>query len=72
MEVKVTTRKWGSSIGVILPKKIVEQNKIKENEEITIELKKRPLSGEMFGRFPRFKGKKTAQELKDEMRKGWD
>ncbi|HLC73698.1 MAG TPA: hypothetical protein VJH20_03610 [Candidatus Nanoarchaeia archaeon] len=71
MEVKVITRKWGSSIGVILPKRIVDQNKIREHEEIIIELKTRPLAGEMFGKFPRKSGK-SAQELKDDARKGWD
>ena len=71
MEVKTIARKWGNSIAVILPKNIVETNKIRENDEITIEVKKRVLAGEMFGKFPRKSGK-TAQELKDEMRRGWD
>ncbi len=34
--------------------------------------KKKVLAGELFGKFPRWKSKKTTQELKDEMRKGWD
>jgi len=72
MEVKTTARRWGSSIGIILPKAVVEANRIRENEEVIIEVKKKTLAGEMFGRFPEWKFKKSAQELKDEARRGWD
>jgi antitoxin component of MazEF toxin-antitoxin module len=72
MEVKTTAKRWGSSIGIILPKAIVEANRIRENDEVLIEVKKKILAGEMFGRFPEWKSKKSAQELKDEARKGWD
>ena len=44
---------------------------IKENEEVSIKTKKKLLAKELFGKFPRWKSKKSAQELKDEMRKGW-
>ena len=70
MEIETKTRKWGSSIGVVLPKRIVEEAGIKPNEKIVIEIKKRPLAKEFFGKFPDW-GKST-QELKDEMRAGWE
>ncbi|MEK6936855.1 MAG: AbrB/MazE/SpoVT family DNA-binding domain-containing protein [Nanoarchaeota archaeon] len=70
-EIRAKAKKWGSSIGIIIPKEIVEAKKIKENDEILIEIKNRPLAGEFFGRFPR-KSKKTAQEIKDEMKRGWN
>ena len=70
MEVKTIARKWGNSIAVILPKNIVETNKIRENDEITIEVKKRVLAGEMFGKFPHWK--RSTQEIKDDARRGWD
>lgn len=70
MEVKTTAKKGGSSIGVIIPKEIVEAKRIRENDELIIEIKKRPLAGELFGMFPEWKSKKSAQELKDEMRRG--
>lgn len=38
----------------------------------TKHLKKYILAGELFGKYPRLKSKKTAQELKDEAREGWD
>jgi antitoxin component of MazEF toxin-antitoxin module len=71
MEVKTKAKKWGSSIAIILPKAIVEARKIHENDEIIVEIKKRPIAGEFFGKFPR-KPKKSAQQLKDEARRGWD
>lgn len=71
MQVKAIARKWGSSIGVIIPKEVVEARNIKENDEITIHVEKeKPKAGVLFGRLPHWK--KSAQELKDEMRAGWE
>jgi len=71
MEIKTKARRWGNSIALILPKILVEAGKIKENDELTIEIKKRSLAGDLFGKFP-VKSKKTAQQIKDNMRKGWN
>lgn len=71
MEVKVRAKKWGSSIGVIIPKEIVDARKIKENDEITIEIKKdKPKAGELFGLLADWKT--PTQQIKDEMRRGWE
>ena len=71
METKAIAKRWGSSIGVIIPKEVVEAKRIKENDEIIIEITKRPLAGEFFGRL-KGKLKKSGQEMKDEARRGWD
>jgi len=44
------TRKWGNSIGVVLPKKTVETLRIKAGDEILLDIqqKKDPLQ-ELFG-----------------------
>lgn len=70
MEFKTIARKWGSSIGIILPKSAIEENRIKENDEVFIELKRENIMKDLFGKFPR-KSKKTAQEIKEEAREGW-
>lgn len=71
MEIITKPRKWGNSLAIILPKVVVDTNKIKENQEITIEIKKNlPNAKSIFGMFPREKWR-DAQEIKDEMRKGW-
>ena len=71
MEIEAITRKWGNSIAVIIPAQIAEQEKIKENQEITIKLKKRrPKAGVLWG-FGKGRFKKSTQEIKDELRRGW-
>jgi len=62
-------RKWGSSLGIVLPKKIVEEKKLKENDEISIEVVKEADLSKVYGSLD---FKKTTQELKDEARKGWE
>ena len=44
------TRKWGSSLGVIIPKNVVKELKLRENQEIIIDVKPKenPLK-ELFG-----------------------
>ncbi|MEK6952409.1 MAG: AbrB/MazE/SpoVT family DNA-binding domain-containing protein [Nanoarchaeota archaeon] len=70
MEIKTIARKWGNSLAVILPKTITEERRIRENDEVLIEIKNRPLAGEFFGKFPKWK--RSTQEIKDDMRRGWD
>ena len=65
----VITRRWGNSIGVILPKDIVEKEHIKENMRINILIsKKSNVLNETFGML---KGrlKKSSQQMKDELKK---
>ncbi|MBS3101728.1 AbrB/MazE/SpoVT family DNA-binding domain-containing protein [Candidatus Woesearchaeota archaeon] len=69
VEIQAKTRKWGSSIGVVLPKALVEEAGIKPNEKIVIEIKKRPLAKDFFGLLKDWK--RPTQEIKDEMRAGW-
>lgn len=72
MEVKTIARRWGSSIAVVIPKEVADMQRIKENSEITITIQRqRPIAGEMFGLFSRA-SKKTAQQIKDEIRSGWE
>ncbi|HLC74579.1 MAG TPA: AbrB/MazE/SpoVT family DNA-binding domain-containing protein [Candidatus Nanoarchaeia archaeon] len=71
-EVICTAKKWGSSLGVVIPKAIVDERHIKENDKVIVEIKNRLLVKDLFGKFPRIKGGKTAQQIKDDMRKGWD
>jgi len=70
-KIKTITKKWGNSFGVILPKKIVDSEGIKEGTEITITLQsqKKTKVKDVFGIL---KGKirkngKSTQELLDEI-----
>ena len=71
MEILCKPRKWGNSLGITLPKEIIEKEKIKEGEEIIVEVRKKKIDlSEFFGRL---KGAKIdAQKMKDESRKIWD
>lgn len=71
MEIEAIAKRWGSSIGIILPKEIVDAKMIKENDVVKIEIKNRPLAKEFFGRFKN-KFSHSTQELKDEARRGWN
>ncbi|MBI3027207.1 AbrB/MazE/SpoVT family DNA-binding domain-containing protein [Candidatus Woesearchaeota archaeon] len=70
VKMEVKTRKWGSSIGIVIPKEVVDEIGIKPDETIRIDVRKPVKAKDVFGMFPRL-SKKSAQELKYEMRKGW-
>ena len=69
VETEVKTRKWGSSIGLVLPKKVVDEIGIKLNEVVRLDIKKPVKVRDVFGMFPNWK--RNTQEIKDEMRAGW-
>ncbi|MCH8073993.1 MAG: AbrB/MazE/SpoVT family DNA-binding domain-containing protein [Proteobacteria bacterium] len=72
MEIKATTRKWGNSIAVVIPREIVEKQHIKADEEISIIVDTgKPKAKEFFGLL---KGRfsEPTQKIKDEMRRGWE
>lgn len=61
-------RKWGNSIGIVLPKDFVRQENIEEGDEVVVRKRKvdlRPLRGLLKG------ARMTAQEFKDRAREGW-
>ena len=71
-EITAITRKWGNSIAIVIPNEIVKNQHISENQEVkfTVE-RKRPKAGILWG-FGKGRFKKSAQEIKDEMRRGWE
>ncbi len=69
IECETTARKWGNSIGLTLPKEIVKNARIKEQEKIRILiLKQNCAAGSTFG-MARGKWNKNTQRLKDTFRK---
>ena len=44
MEIKAKTKKWGNSIGVIIPKEVVRDNNIKPNQQVTLMLNAKPFT----------------------------
>ncbi len=68
--VKVVVKKWGNSLGVILPADLVKDNDLHPNDtiEIVVERKVKPIS-DLFGSY---KQNGSTQQIKDGMRRGWD
>jgi len=67
--VEAKAKRWGNSLGIIIPKDIVEKERIKANDTVKVlvlhdstELFKRTF-GILKGKF-----KKSSQQMKDEMR----
>lgn len=65
MEIETKTKKWGSSLGVIIPKEIVREERLREGENIRINIlsKKKTTGADIFGKL---KFKKPIQVLLDE------
>jgi len=68
-EIDVIARKWGDSLAIIIPRDIINNEGIKVNEKLHVSVKKEIDFSDVFGKW---KTKKTAQQLKNEGRKGWE
>jgi len=71
IEVESKLRKWGRSIGLVIPKKIVEMEKLKEGDSVKLVLaKKRNALKEVFGTL-RFR-RSTDEILRESDKEAWD
>ena len=63
------TRKWGSSLGIVIPKEAVVELKLKEDQDVIIDIKPKdsPLK-ELFGALNELKIKKPTKNLLNELR----
>jgi len=69
MEVEGVVRKWGNSLGIIIPKEAIEKESIKEDEKIKFMiLRDTRVLKESFGTL-KGKWKKSGQQIKDQARK---
>lgn len=66
--INTKTRKWGNSVGIVLPNKVILDENIEENQDIKILIVRD--SNVLYKTFGLLKGKikKTSQELKDNSR----
>ncbi len=69
MTAVAVARKWGNSLGITLPKELVEQQNIKEGDKLVLPvvIKKADLS-KIFGSI---KTGESGQKFKDRAREGW-
>jgi len=67
MAIQVKAKKWGNSIGFIIPSEAIEKLHIKPDENLEIEISKSSnVLKEMFGTM---KSKKSAKQMIEEVRK---
>jgi len=67
--IEAKTKKWGNSLGIVIPKEIVRKEKIREGQKVKILLvKDRGLLKETFGMMEG-KWKEPTQKMKDKLRK---
>ena len=67
MSITVVTKKWGNSIGVIIPKNLVVKECIKAGQNVRIEIKP---AGHPFAKYlGTLKTGRPVQEIKDELKK---
>ncbi len=68
MPAEITLKKWGNSVGAVLPKEFVESQGLKENDKVIIDIVKKADLTKIFGSLKR---EMSGQEFKDMVRKGW-
>ena len=67
---EVELKKWGNSIGIVLPKEYVDSHHLKANDKVIINIVKEADLSQIYGSLKRPKGFST-QKFKDELRKEW-
>ena len=68
MVIQTKIKKWGNSVGVVLPKIVVERENLKENDAVFIDIVKESDISDLFGSLKR---KMSGQKFKDMAREGW-
>lgn len=66
---KAKVRKWGNSLGIVVPKEVAETEGLRAGDEVLAEIRKLSNVGEIFGSLSGWK--RDTQLIKDEARKGW-
>ena len=68
-ETVVKAKRWGSSLGIVIPREAVVEEKIHEGDEVIIEIRKKKTIKELFGSIRNLQI--DSQKMKDESRKEW-
>jgi bifunctional DNA-binding transcriptional regulator/antitoxin component of YhaV-PrlF toxin-antitoxin module len=64
---RTKVKKWGNSLGLIIPADIASKEGIKEGDEVEYQLKKSSDVKELFGKYPMG----NVQKIKNELRREW-
>jgi antitoxin component of MazEF toxin-antitoxin module len=69
---KAEVRKWGHSMGIIIPNKFARKLDLREHEKVEIRFKKTSEIGDIMELFGAVKFKEPTAKIKKEMKEGWD
>ena len=69
MATEVELKRWGNSMGVVLPKDFINEMGLKEKDKILIDVVKKANLTKVFGSL---KTKRRGQAFKDFVREGWE
>jgi len=64
-----TIKRWGNSYGILLPKRELEENKLREGQEVTIDLRGRYDFADLFGSCS---FKESVDEIMRDIDEGYD
>jgi len=67
---KARVRKWGNSLGIVIPKEIAEAKGISQGDEVFAEIRRLSSVKDILGSLSGWK--RPTQQIKDECRKGWE
>lgn len=67
MGIRTVVRKWGNSLGVVIPSEEASREGLRENDEVEVVIRKALDIRELFGKY-KFR---DLQKLKEELREGW-
>lgn len=67
IEIKTKLRKWGNSFGVVVPQNKINQEHIREGEEVKVLLIKEPKKNILRETFGTFKFKKPVEQMMREI-----
>ena len=68
MNAKAKVRCWGNSLGIVLPKALVDEEELKEGEEVEVTIRKVSDVRSLRGKYPF----KNLQNEKEEMKLSWE
>jgi len=70
MAIEATIKRWGNSFGIVIPKEIIERERLKENKKVIINIIKVADLSDIFGLVKN--RKLSGQKMKDLSRKEWE
>ena len=70
MTIQVRLRKWGNSVGIVIPAEVLKEKDLEEDEDVLVEISKKNSIEDLFGSLKKWKI--NAQKEKEILRREWE